>query len=248
MIGNKEKGIFKIGKADDPDTRLRDLTTGCPYSIEVIKTWAMGDSSFDAEILIHDYLEPCRLAGEWFALHHEIFEKTVTFIEGVYNRTPQGRLALREENRRRKHTLLKRKVGTMKITKGSGLEFIKSVESLTNEFQAVKNELTEIKEENNAIKSQALNMSNLHASKIEYSLKTSPHSDVLEKYKTSPHFEALEGVRPNFVRDNNIERYFELRGSGDTPSKACKTMFGGGKYSKANQWLKEVYGLIAKVD
>jgi hypothetical protein len=70
----------------------------------------------------------------------------------------------------------------------------------------------------------------------------------VRKYKDHPHCEALENIRPKFIQDRHLERYAQLRGDGDSASKACKTIFGGGKYSQANKWLKEVYETITKLE
>ncbi|MGG6242711.1 hypothetical protein ACQ4N7_29230 [Nodosilinea sp. AN01ver1] len=66
----------------------------------------------------------------------------------------------------------------------------------------------------------------------------------VEKYNSHPSFDALENVRPDFLNDGHLAKYFQLRGEGIAPSKAAKSMFSKNRYSQANVWLKETYGAV----
>ncbi len=57
------RGYYKVGIAKDPDARLKDLQTGNPYPITLIKTWP-GRSDLEKEV--HDMLEQFHHRGEWF--------------------------------------------------------------------------------------------------------------------------------------------------------------------------------------
>lgn len=59
---------MKIGKARDPEQRLRDLQTGCPYQLKIIaKIKCRSDRhALEVERLAHKYFDRYRMRGEWF--------------------------------------------------------------------------------------------------------------------------------------------------------------------------------------
>ena len=75
FIKNIVSGTIKIGFSDTPNKRLKDLQTGSPDRLVLIKT-IPGDR--ETESNIHQQFSHCRLEGEWFASTDELLE----FIKG----------------------------------------------------------------------------------------------------------------------------------------------------------------------
>lgn len=65
---NNSKAI-KIGKAVDPNTRLKQLQTGHPYELKILKVISGG---YKEEKKLHKLFEKYRLAGEWFEYNDEL--------------------------------------------------------------------------------------------------------------------------------------------------------------------------------
>lgn len=64
LIHNADDKAYKIGKSDNPTTRLKQLQTGNARSIlKLLYTFSAEDS---VEYKIHEDLEDFRLNGEWF--------------------------------------------------------------------------------------------------------------------------------------------------------------------------------------
>jgi uncharacterized protein YeeX (DUF496 family) len=64
----------KIGRSKNPEKRLKQLSTGSPYKLEIIKK-IRGNENLEREI--HDKFSHLRMNGEWFELTDELSE----FIE-----------------------------------------------------------------------------------------------------------------------------------------------------------------------
>lgn len=68
IIQSKRTGALKIGRSDDPDRRLRQLQTGCPYTLKVILVMPDGGR---LEGGVHKTMQRHRTrhtaGGEWFA-------------------------------------------------------------------------------------------------------------------------------------------------------------------------------------
>lgn len=60
----------KIGKAVQPDVRLRELQTGCPDELVILHLIPGGEN----ERILHRKFERLRIRGEWFHLQDEILE------------------------------------------------------------------------------------------------------------------------------------------------------------------------------
>lgn len=61
--------FFKVGVARNPDQRLRELQTGCPYKLRINGTTSLSPQGVDAVMLereIHTLLAWDRMSGEWF--------------------------------------------------------------------------------------------------------------------------------------------------------------------------------------
>jgi len=63
-----EGGFCKIGKANDPQKRVRELSTGSAFKLTVAYTFPLDSQNrcFDVERMAHDRLASKRMAGEWF--------------------------------------------------------------------------------------------------------------------------------------------------------------------------------------
>jgi hypothetical protein len=67
VIGHSCLQGVKIGRAFDPESRLKNYQTGCPnreYVLHYISDYS--DDCVDLEKRVHQYLDPVRLQGEWF--------------------------------------------------------------------------------------------------------------------------------------------------------------------------------------
>ena len=69
----------------------------------------------------------------------------------------------------------------------------------------------------------------------------------LSLYKSSEGFDQFERLRPAYVKDRHVEEFFRCRNDGDSASKAAKKFYNGSKYSKAKQWLTELYIYLTEV-
>lgn len=60
--------VYKIGIANDPQSRLAQLQTGNPYKLEIISCYGFEDASM-VEKSLHQAYKSQRLQGEWFELN-----------------------------------------------------------------------------------------------------------------------------------------------------------------------------------
>jgi predicted GIY-YIG superfamily endonuclease len=76
VIHMEQSPYFKVGKADDPNARLRQLQTGNPHTLSIV--WCMeftsADAAQNAEKRIHRMFDDYRIRSngtlsEWFALN-----------------------------------------------------------------------------------------------------------------------------------------------------------------------------------
>lgn len=93
----------KIGKADDPEKRLKELQTGNPFPLTLIKSI---DGSFEEESNIHKSLSIYRMNGEWFDFNCFDDEVIEFLLDGecgyaVKRATKWGNKTLREINKQR---------------------------------------------------------------------------------------------------------------------------------------------------
>lgn len=67
VVGNEDQQVCKIGfTTKKPEERMKSIQTGCPYPIEVLKTWD-GLKRKD-EKLLHETYSRYNLNGEWFEI------------------------------------------------------------------------------------------------------------------------------------------------------------------------------------
>lgn len=84
LIGNKNKGIFKIGHTKDLKTRLTGVQVGCPYKVEILYSYP-SEYACKIEKVMHRHFSTSKtdqdgepLEGEWFGLDPI---QTGTFME-----------------------------------------------------------------------------------------------------------------------------------------------------------------------
>jgi len=71
----------KIGVAENPDKRLKEISTGCPFKPEIIATKQLGKLCYLVERYLHiKYTEECT-NGEWF----ELEESDIRYIKNTPN-------------------------------------------------------------------------------------------------------------------------------------------------------------------
>lgn len=74
LIGLADRAIIpaplKIGFAAAPQKRLAELQVGCPFKLEVIRTWRFPGAVFanGAEQRFHERNAAARVHGEWFEI------------------------------------------------------------------------------------------------------------------------------------------------------------------------------------
>jgi len=67
----------KIGKADEPKKRLKELQTGCPEKLEIK---LVIDGGEDKERMLHKALNKYRFRGEWFHINFNYNEELIEEI------------------------------------------------------------------------------------------------------------------------------------------------------------------------
>ena len=75
------KRIVKIGMSVNTGTRLKQIQTGCPFPVEIIKTCQRTGCAGEAERFLHGALEEYRTNGEWFALSIDQMNTLFTFMD-----------------------------------------------------------------------------------------------------------------------------------------------------------------------
>lgn len=72
----------KVGRAFDPESRLRGYQTGCPNRAYRLRYAAYFPDCVAAEKLIHDTLADYRAEGEWFRIPASVVEYSIDEIGG----------------------------------------------------------------------------------------------------------------------------------------------------------------------
>jgi len=60
--------LFKIGVSKNPEVRLRNLQTGNPHTLHLLKTFPCRVPAYKAERIIHNHLSHVHVRGEWFQI------------------------------------------------------------------------------------------------------------------------------------------------------------------------------------
>lgn len=67
LIKVNRQNIFKIGKSNDPRSRLDSFQTASPHKLKIVHTFP-ADNASAAEETLHELFHPIRMEGEWFNL------------------------------------------------------------------------------------------------------------------------------------------------------------------------------------
>lgn len=67
VVGNRGKGIYKIGISKDPEKRVKTISTYCPFKIDIINKWRVKDNR-QIEKELHEKYSKTQTNREWFAL------------------------------------------------------------------------------------------------------------------------------------------------------------------------------------
>ena len=72
---NLEQPLWKIGHSNNPDRRLKELQTGCPFKIAVYDR-IICNNHMEIEQVMHDKLSPHRQRGgrEWYRVTQELID------------------------------------------------------------------------------------------------------------------------------------------------------------------------------
>ena len=68
ITANEYIGIYKIGLTNDIERRLRDMQTGCPYTLFAFRAYYVLNP-VAVEAMLHSFFHKKRLRGEWFNLN-----------------------------------------------------------------------------------------------------------------------------------------------------------------------------------
>lgn len=97
-----EHGFIKIGRSNNPRTRVADLQTACPYDLGVIGVIDTADAT-ETERRIHERYADQQVRGEWYNLRHEQKQRLLAQCD-LDSRQIDWRYH-RSESQRRKDTL-----------------------------------------------------------------------------------------------------------------------------------------------
>lgn len=70
-VMGREIGPVKIGVSRNPDKRIVEIQSGCPYPIEILYWVRARDrpNAFELERDFHEVFRDKRLTGEWFSMN-----------------------------------------------------------------------------------------------------------------------------------------------------------------------------------
>lgn len=71
-------GHWKLGVSQNVEQRLRELQTGCPFRVEIVKFWK-SEQAAKVERALHRRFAEHRMEGEWFKLP----ESALTYLKGI---------------------------------------------------------------------------------------------------------------------------------------------------------------------
>ena len=84
IIKVQGENIYKIGKSNDPQSRLNSLQPASPYKLKIIHKFT-ADNASTAEETLHELLSSYRMEGEWFNIPKRYSDRLVT-IERFENK------------------------------------------------------------------------------------------------------------------------------------------------------------------
>ena len=76
---HNEIRFIKIGISQDPEKRLKQLQTGCPFPLELIKIFKP-ENVLEMEQKLHRELSGCSTSGEWFMIAQSNLGNTLGYI------------------------------------------------------------------------------------------------------------------------------------------------------------------------
>jgi len=66
-------GYVKIGRSNDPQSRLKKHQTSSPYELWIVAQLPVNDSA-TVEAELHDYFNDKQVRGEWFELDYDDYD------------------------------------------------------------------------------------------------------------------------------------------------------------------------------
>lgn len=79
IFGNNAEGYYKIGISENPNKRLGGVQVGCPFPLEIIKTFETNQAK-ELESKVHKRLKEFNSSGEWFKLPKLELIKIIIYI------------------------------------------------------------------------------------------------------------------------------------------------------------------------
>lgn len=73
-------GFVKIGRSNDPQSRLRQHQTSCPYELWIVAQIPVIDSR-EVEAELHSYLDEKQVRGEWYDLDHDDYDDLFEMVK-----------------------------------------------------------------------------------------------------------------------------------------------------------------------
>jgi len=104
MRGIFDKMNVKIGVSDNPKKRLKEVQTGCPGEVYLIRTFEAGQDRYIHEGYFHKLYKEFSTGGEWFEFSNDHFVEKIlpeminyfSKIEIRYDKKEKTTLSLRE--------------------------------------------------------------------------------------------------------------------------------------------------------
>lgn len=75
-----EHGFVKIGRSKNPQQRLSNHQTSCPYNLWLLASLPVSDSRA-VETDLHEMLDEKQVRGEWFELEYDDYDDIVDMMK-----------------------------------------------------------------------------------------------------------------------------------------------------------------------
>ena len=75
IIGSTQHNYYKVGISSDPEDRLRQILTHCPFEVKLLFTCYKGDDAKNIEAQIHKQYKNYNCHREWFLLPSSLLPK-----------------------------------------------------------------------------------------------------------------------------------------------------------------------------
>lgn len=76
------KGAYKVGISKNPDQRHQSIQVGCPFEVRFVYARQL-EFAKTTERALHEYLEDCKIRGEWYLLSAQQVDDVINKIEGI---------------------------------------------------------------------------------------------------------------------------------------------------------------------